>query len=231
MLSDEVLQHITASLQTLCSIEVRLQGVQQVFGGDINQTFLLQTTAGKFFLKTNENALSGMFEKESTGLALLKSTNTLHVPTPLINGYIDQTSYLVMEWVEKGKPAKNFWQQFGYGLANLHKHTQPNFGLDEDNYIGSIPQQNAETPTWAAFYAQQRIVPLMQTALRQHKCSLVDMKNAEKLCASLMNCFPLNRPHYCMVIYGEATLCRAQQGSRLFTTLLCIMATAKWILL
>jgi len=230
MLSDEVLQHITASLQTLFGIEVRLQGVQQVFGGDINQTFLLQTTASKFFLKTNENALPGMFEKESNGLALLKSTNTLHVPTPLINGHIDQTSFLVMEWVEKGKPAKNFWQQFGYGLANLHKHTQPNFGLNEDNYIGSIPQQNAETPTWAAFYAQQRIVPLMQTALRQHKCSLVDMKNAEKLCASLMNCFPLNRPHYCMVIYGEATLCRAQQGRRLFTTQPCITATEKWIL-
>jgi fructosamine-3-kinase len=99
-----------------------------------------------------------------------------------------------MEWIEKVEPAINFWQQFGYGLASLHKHTQPYFGLTTDNYIGSIPQINTKTAIWAAFYAQQRILPLIQTALRQHKCSVADVQAAEKLCAKFDSLFPIEPP-------------------------------------
>ncbi len=200
MLSASLRQNIAFSLQTVLQKDVSIQNVQQVFGGDINQTFLLETTKGKFFVKTNADMRGDMFEKESNGLSLLGSTNAIRVPKPIVYGSFEGTIFLVMEYIEKGKPAKDFWQQFGYGLAALHKVTQPQFGLSENNYIGSIPQSNTHADTWAEFYAQKRIMPLMQQALKQGKCAIGDVRSAEKLCNKFESLFPKEPP---ALVHGD----------------------------
>lgn len=174
--------------------KLTVEHVQQVFGGDISQTYLLTTNAGKFFLKMNDGAGTDMFEKEYNGLQLLRSANAVPIPIPLVHGSAEGHIFLVMEYLAKGKPAKDFWQHFGHGLAAMHKNTQRYFGLDENNYIGTIPQLNTYAGTWAAFYAQQRIMPLMQQALRQNKCSLNDVTLAEKLCDKFDTIFPAEPP-------------------------------------
>ncbi len=98
-----------------------------------------------------------------------------------------------MEHIPKGQPASNFWQQFGHGLAAMHKNTNEIFGLNEDNYIGTIPQPNKPANSWAAFYTQ-RIMHLMQMALVEKKCALNDVLLAEKLCAKFDALFPTEQP-------------------------------------
>src|SRR5439155_3144073 len=39
----------------------------------------------------------------------------------------------------------------------LHRFDAPSFGLDHDNFIGSLPQSNESRPTWAAFYRDKRL--------------------------------------------------------------------------
>ena len=194
MLTKKLEATIAATLQNKLNQPVSIIGRRQVFGGDINQTFILQTTTGKLFVKLNSASAGDMFEKENNGLQLLAQAQAVAVAKPVVAGSADGQIFLVMEFIEKGVPAANFWQQFGHGLARLHKTTIDSFGLDENNYIGTIPQQNKACATWAEFYTHQRIIPLMQQALRQHKCSLDDVRAAERLCGRFEELFPAEQP-------------------------------------
>jgi fructosamine-3-kinase len=49
-------------------------------------------------------------------------------------------------------------------LADLHRHTSDKHGLDQDNFIGRLPQPNPPTPSWTAFYREHRIGFQMQMA-------------------------------------------------------------------
>jgi fructosamine-3-kinase len=173
---------------------------QQVFGGDINQTYRLQTNIGPFFLKLNNGKLNDMFEKEFNGLRLLHKTKTIKIPEPILNGKIDNKIFLVTEFIEKGSASKTFWQTFAQQLANLHKHSNELFGLAENNYIGSLHQSNTYCETWSGFYASQRILPLMQLAFSQNKCSKNDLAKAEKLCNRFGEIFPVEQP---ALIHGD----------------------------
>lgn len=186
----EILKHITETLSSHFNQPVQLQGQQQVFGGDINQTYRLQTNIGPFFLKLNDGELNDMFEKEFNGLQLLHETKTIKIPKPILHGKIGNKIFLVTEFIEKGSASKIFWQTFAQQLAGLHKHSNELFGLDENNYIGSLHQSNTYCKTWSGFYASQRIFPLIQLAFSQNKCSKNDLAKAEKLCSRFGEIFP-----------------------------------------
>ncbi len=173
---------------------------QQVFGGDINQTYRLQTNIGPFFLKLNDGELNDIFEKEFNGLRLLHETKTIKIPEPILHGKIGNKIFLVTEFIEKGSASKTFWQTFAQQLANLHKHSNELFGLAENNYIGSLHQSNTYCETWSGFYASQRILPLMQLAFSQNKCSKNDLAKAEKLCSRFAEVFPVEPP---ALIHGD----------------------------
>ncbi len=57
-----------------------------------------------------------------------------------------------------------------------------------------LQQQNNFCNTWAEFYATQRIMPLMQLAFNQNKCTKEDVQLAEKLCNRFNNLFPEEKP-------------------------------------
>ncbi|MEJ2596144.1 MAG: fructosamine kinase family protein, partial [bacterium] len=58
----------------------------------------------------------------------------------------------------------DFWEEFARLLAELHKNTQPYFGLDHDNYIGSLVQSNFRHDAWTDFYREQRLEPQLRLA-------------------------------------------------------------------
>ena len=72
--------------------------------------------------------------------------------------------FLVLELVATGAPARDFDERLGRGLAALHRHGAPGFGLDHDNFIGWLPQSNAAAPTWAEFYRTRRLEPQLRRA-------------------------------------------------------------------
>ena len=209
-----LLNHIIETLSAHFNETIQLQSHQQVFGGDINQAFKLQTNIGPFFLKLNDGRLDDMFQKEFEGLHMLYQTQDIKIPAPILYGkFLDnvvsfktgissnrEQVFLITEFIEKGNIAQNFWKTFAYQLAALHKHANEQFGLRADNYIGSLSQVNNYCNTWSEFYASQRIMPLMQLAFNQNKCSGDDLRSAERLCQCFDKIFPEERP---ALIHGD----------------------------
>jgi fructosamine-3-kinase len=189
-MNKEVLEHISKSLSKHLNSSITVKAVQQVHGGDINQTYILETNDQNIFLKLNDNSKPDMFEKEFNGLQLLRSTNAITVPQPFIHGSFEDEIYLVMQSIEKGVPAINFWKSFAYELAALHRNSNEQFGLNENNYIGSLPQRNDQCKTWTEFYATQRILFLIKMAFDDKKCERTEIQLAEKICNKLDDLFP-----------------------------------------
>jgi len=205
---NELLHSIGQRLSAHFCQPIQILHQQQVFGGDINQTFHLETNIGSFFLKLNNGHLKDMFEKEFEGLKLLYQTKTVKIPEPVLYGSLagnvisektgipsnQEQIFLVTELIQKGDPSKNFWQTFAHQLAALHKHSNDHFGLSSNNYIGSLTQQNNPCNSWAEFYATQRIMPLIQLAFDQNKCSKKDLVLTENLSKHFDDLFPGEQP-------------------------------------
>lgn len=188
------LQHLQQQFSRFINKDFRIDESRQVFGGDINTTYMITANGSRYFIKCNHEAAPDMFEKEYNGLQLLKNKSTLHIPEPFLYGQFNNTSYLVMECLEEASFTLAIWKALGEGLAGMHKQTQPQFGLNEDNYIGSLPQSNHLSNTWAEFYTEQRILPLLKKAFDKALCTKEDMKNAEALCSRLSALFPVEPP-------------------------------------
>ncbi len=127
-------------------------------GGCINSSYYVATSRGTFFLKYNYSSrFPEMFEKEALGLEILGDAGKLRVPLVYGNAEAKDQAVLVLENIEEGSPLANFWEDFGKGLARLHKTFGKNFGLDHDNYIGSLFQANKPAANWIDFFVEQRL--------------------------------------------------------------------------
>jgi fructosamine-3-kinase len=175
---------------------IKIDRYEAVHGGDINESFCLYSGNEKFFLKVNDGKLyPRMFEKEARGLnALAIAMPALIIPQVVKNGDAGQYQYLVLQWVEKGRPKKDFWESFGRSLASMHLQAQDYFGLYEDNYIGSLPQRNMKHTQWHTFYADCRITPLVKTLFDNGSFSKSDLAVAESFCTQSQQWFPIEPP-------------------------------------
>jgi fructosamine-3-kinase len=140
-------------------------------GGDINLAFALDLADGRLvFAKTNPRAAAGMFTAEARGLDWLRAAGALRVPTVLAAAEAEPATgapaYLALELISAGRPGRQFGERLGQQLAALHQAGAPGFGLDHDNFIGSLPQSNraAQAATWADFYRTARLEPFLARA-------------------------------------------------------------------
>ncbi len=195
-----LLDHIAQQLSVKHLQPVQITEHIQVFGGDINQTFQLKTNAGSFFLKLNSDSLKDMFEKEFDGLLLMHETNTIKIPQPILYGNFQNKIFLITEFIEKGNASRNFWQTFAHQLAAMHQYSNDQFGLSEDNYIGSLHQSNTCCKTWCEFYAMQRIMPLVKLAFNQNKFNKEDVLKAENICSRFNKIFSGEKP---ALVHGD----------------------------
>lgn len=146
----------SALFQTFGSSQ-SVRSIRFVGGGCINNTVRLETDKGAFFLKWNESEESDMFQKEAKGLTMLKDANCLGVASPIGWGRTDMKNYLFLEYIQKHPPRPDFWELFGNKLAVQHRQTADSYGLDHDNYIGRLPQQNAQKTSWITFFIENRL--------------------------------------------------------------------------
>lgn len=174
---------------------LNVKSVKSVRGGDINDAYCLFGNDKKYFLKVNDaKRYPGMFDKEANGLRALEATSKLIVPKVIQTGEADGAQYLILEWLEKGLPKENFWEEFGAMLAEIHKHPQKYFGFSEDNYIGSLPQKNTRRESWSSFYTECRVLPLVRQLVDSGSFSKQDMLSAEAFCKRLNEIFPEEYP-------------------------------------
>ncbi|MCW3091171.1 MAG: hypothetical protein JWP81_2240 [Ferruginibacter sp.] len=168
---------------------------EAVHGGDINRAYCLYTATGKYFLKVNDHQrYPDMFVKEAAGLLALSENSSLTVPQVIKSGTVHNEQYLLMEWLGRGMPKANFWENFGAGLAMMHQHSKPYFGWNEENFIGSLLQKNQQYDTWHSFYIECRIMPLVKTLYSSGAFTNTDISAAESFCNTLENVFPPESP-------------------------------------
>ncbi len=190
------------NLQHAVSRKLKILNFRPVYGGDINTSFKLETSTGDFFIKLNDaNLYPHMFEKEARGLNTLREAGALYVPEVILTGQVEDTAYLVLEYVENnGRKDASFWRNFGYGLAELHRHTHTYFGFDEDNYIGSLIQINKPDTSWVNFFIKNRLKYQIQISINKGYFSQDTLDKFEELYELLPHLIPDELPN---LLHGD----------------------------
>lgn len=132
-------------------------------GGCINNGGRLQSAQGNFFLKWNyARRFPGMFDAEAKGLALLLGAGTIRIPRVAGTGINGDYQFILMEFMQPASRVRDYWQLLGRQLAELHRTTWDQYGLDHDNYIGSLSQENTPGDDWVTFFIERRLQPQLK---------------------------------------------------------------------
>lgn len=136
-------------------------------GGDIHAAFRVELSDGqRIFIKSHPHAPGTMFGAEARGLAWLREAKALRIPEVLARSEAadEGPGFLALEYLEPQSRAPGFDEALGRGLAALHRFGAPCYGLDHDNFIGSLEQSNEPRPAWPSFYREQRLEPQLRRA-------------------------------------------------------------------
>jgi fructosamine-3-kinase len=189
-------RHLEKKLQEDFGSHCRIESTEPVFGGSINEGFLLQCSNNmRFFLKRNEHPFANdIFLKECKGLQTLESIEEVHVPKVLFHDVFSEAAYIVMEFIPTKTPALAHWEHLGRSIAQLHRQQNTAFGLEEDNFIATLPQYNTPDASWSEFYMTQRLEPLARQALDENKMSKELYERFQKFYLRLSDLLPSELP-------------------------------------
>ncbi|WP_341272815.1 fructosamine kinase family protein [Cecembia calidifontis] len=145
-------------------------------------------------MKVNFEQSLDVFEKEAHGLALMAQFSPFKIPKVFHQGRIEDRNFLLMEYIGPGRPSLGYWEELGVGLAQMHMATRPEFGLDEDNYIASLPQVNNNRSSWVDFFIHQRLDPMIGKAYYEDLIDTAFLKKFQSVYPRLTNFFPKEKP-------------------------------------
>ncbi len=172
-----------------------------VSGGSINEAAAVSTGTDRIFVKWNDaNRYPGMFQAEARGLMLLKDPGGALVPEVLEVGETGRYAYLALSHIERGYHDEQAAKRFGEMLAALHHNTATSFGLDHNNYMGSLPQRNATHTTWNDFFIHERLLPQLNIARQAGSLSSTDAQAFDRLFQQLPSIIPEEPP---TLVHGD----------------------------
>ncbi len=148
-------KHIERSISNALNEKITIVSSIPISGGNINQAYCLETAHKKYFIKTHHKKYYGMFCSEVASLQAIAETDCICVPKVICVGEFDQQSFLVLEYLQL--TPRGDMALFARKLANLHLKTQPEFGFENHNFIGTTPQKNSWTKSWTDFFSKERI--------------------------------------------------------------------------
>lgn len=166
-------------------------------GGSINRAVRLTTDRGELFLKWNDRTPPLMFTREREGLERLRKAGTgFRIPKILAadDGSGESPGFLLMEYIPASRGSREASARFGTELAALHRLHENEFGLEEDNYIGRLPQSNRRHTSWTRFFISERIEPQLRMAVDSGRIDGGAAAGWEALAAKLNDFFPEIRP-------------------------------------
>lgn len=163
---------------SLCEKEVGpVMGYQPASGGCINNGGTVLFESGRVFIKYNDAAkFPDMFAKEAQGLQLLQKANTIRIPSVIAHYVGKHYTILILEAIQSGPPKPDFWKSLAEGLAGIHRQQQSTFGLDHDNYMGSLKQSNQAHSNGIEFFINCRLQPQLDLASRSGKIGVNELK-------------------------------------------------------
>ncbi|RLD39817.1 MAG: ketosamine-3-kinase, partial [Bacteroidetes bacterium] len=103
-------------------------------------------------------------------------------------------SFLILNFIQSAEMQDEFWDDFGQKLASLHRHSQKNFGLDHDNYIGSLSQSNKFHKSWADFFREERLEAQVKLARDNGRMGREMVNTFSRFYAKLDELFPKEPP-------------------------------------
>ncbi|MBB1283045.1 fructosamine kinase family protein [Flavisolibacter sp. BT320] len=181
-------------LRMLTGNTARLE-LYPVGGGSINETFRIRFGDDHLFCKINSaTKFPQLFSREASGLKTLGAAGKIKTPTVVDCFEKEGYQFLLLESIEQGERTTGFWKQFGEQLAALHKVKSETCGLDEDNYMGSVPQQNHRVKDWCSFFSDYRLTPMINRCAKATLLSSNDQFLFEKLISKLSAIFDDEKP-------------------------------------
>jgi fructosamine-3-kinase len=142
------------------------RSVLPVGGGSIHRAWQLSDGVHQYFVKTNALASAAMFAAEAQGLQAMSAEAVIRTPLFIAAGQSREHAFLVLEYLTLAKLDAQGGAALGQAVAKLHRVRGGAFGWNEDNFIGSTPQQNTPHPSWPHFFGERRLRPQLRLALR-----------------------------------------------------------------
>jgi len=156
----------------------------RVAGGDVAIAYCLDLSDGRrVFAKTHANPAPLAFSTEAAGLSWLRDSAALALPEVL--EVSDDPPFLVLEWIEQGRPDSRTEAALGRALARLHATGAPSFGREDRRSTGSRGLPNEPCGSWAEFYATQRLLPLARLAADGKALSARSLRELQEIAARL----------------------------------------------
>ncbi len=153
-----------------------------VSGGDICDAARLTLDDGaSVFVKSWPDSAgpvpAGFFAAEAAGLGWLGEGGA---PVPAVVAELD--AMLVLDWVDPGAPSPAAAEEFGRGLAAMHRLGADAFGARWPGYIGRLPLDNTlAAGPWPAWFAQHRLAPYLRRSADNGSLSAADIALVERL--------------------------------------------------
>jgi len=175
--------------------------VSPVSGGSINHVYRLDSATESCLLKLNNRFnFPKMFASEALGLRTIADAGTIAVPEVIACDNFEDYSFLLLQWIETRRPTTEASETLGRQLAAMHQCSAEYFGLDADNYMGSLHQSNKKHSSWAEFFIYERLMPMVKMASAKALLNNKDQLSFEKLYLRLSNLFDEEPP---ALIHGD----------------------------
>ena len=182
-------------IQRACAFNQKPQLLRALSGGDINEVSLFTADDKLWVVKKNDlHGLPQMLAKEARSLEYLNTHSPVKYPSVLKQFESEKHQYLIMEYVEPSDSSPEAQSNLGKGLARQHCISNDSYGWPESNYIGSLIQRNEKSKNWAQFYAEQRLLPLIERAFNHQLVNVKMIGKMEAYCSRLDQLFPREKP-------------------------------------
>ena len=138
-------------------------------GGDVAISCRLDLTDGRrVFAKTHATPPPNHFSTEAAGLVWIGEAVAIGgvggIDVPDVLAVSDDPPFLVLEWIDVGRPVRDTEASLGRALAGLHRVGAPCFGRADRRSTGSRGVPNEPCSSWVEFYSTQRLLPLARLA-------------------------------------------------------------------
>lgn len=150
----------------------------------------------RVLIKQRHDVPGDFFAAEARGLAALRDAQALRVPKV----FEVDAQHIALEDLGDGRPAADYWQHAGAGLAKQHAVTGTRFGFDHDGYCGDSPQDNTPDPDGWRFFAGRRLLPQTRRARDRGLIESRDAAAIERLATMLRERVPDMPP---VLLHGD----------------------------
>lgn len=186
---------VTAALSEVTGKTIIINSGKSLGGGCINHASKLETNAGNFFLKWNDNCPADIFIREAESLKELKKAagDFLVIPEVIAAKQADETpGFLVLEYLEGNYSSNQTDEKLGRRLAKIHGFSNSHFGFHNNNYCGATPQNNKWNRNWPEFFRENRLQFLLNLIDMNRPLATADRKLFDKLSDMIGELIPID---------------------------------------